>query len=80
MIIPLLCTRPWRQYLRHFRRKRRLPLPVPGLGVVQHLVLRYEHGDGLLGKAPMRDAEGWVDVLEEWGDSGLAPSPVLLSE
>ena len=80
VIIPLLCTRPWRQYLRHFRRKRRLPLPVPGLGVVQHLVLRYEHGDGLLGKAPLRDAEGWVDVLEEWGDSGLAPSPVLLSE
>ena len=63
----------WRKYLKHFRRKIELPVDVPGLGVVKHWLLRYEPGDGLLGKRPIRDSEKWVDG-QGWGTRPFSSS------
>ena len=43
-------ARAWRRAAKHFRSKTRVKVHVPGLGMVWHVVLRYERGDALLGK------------------------------
>ena len=73
VVVPLVNVIAWRKYLKHFRRKIELPVDVPGLGVVKHWLLRYEPGDGLLGKRPIRDSEKWVDG-QGWGTRPLSSS------
>ena len=52
VVVALAGVRRWRRAAKHFRSKTRVRLEVPGLGKVWHMVLRYEAGDGMLGKVP----------------------------
>ena len=67
-------VRAWRRQAKHFRRKRRERVQVPGLGAVWHVLLRYEAGDGLLGK-PKGPVESWDEDLLCWSDRlGVNPA------
>ena len=61
VVVPVVNLIKWRKYLKHFRRKVELPVHVEGLGIVKHWLLRYEAGDGLRGKRPLREEEKWND-------------------
>ena len=66
VVTPWVNNRKWRKYLKHFRRKRTVKVAVEGLGMVAHLVMRYEAGDGMQGKCPrvskagLERELGWV--------------------
>ena len=40
-----------------------MKVAVEGLGMVAHLVMRYEAGDGMLGKCPRVSKAGWEREL-----------------
>ena len=63
VVAPWVNNRKWRKYLKHFRRKRTVKVAVKGLGNVAHLVMRYEAGDGLLGKCSRVSKSDWEQEL-----------------
>ena len=63
VVTPWVNNRKWRKYLKHFRRKRTVKVAVEGLGRVAHLVMRYEAGDGMLGKCPRVSKAGWEQEI-----------------
>ena len=57
VVVALAGVRGWRRAAKHFRSRERVRLQVQGLGNVWHMVLRYEKGDGLLGKPKRVESE-----------------------
>ena len=75
LIMPWVNDRTWRKYLKHFRRQRRIVMQVEGLGPVVHLMVRYEAGDGMLGKVPRVQKREWEMELG-WCDGVLEDEPL----
>jgi len=68
VVVPLAAVRSWRRAAKHFRRRQRFCVEVPGLGGVWHMLLRYEAGDGLRGKPGGVDRQEWDEDVGVWVD------------